>query len=203
MDCTSRRMQDEPLKLRFKGDRRYVHGSDVFSSVDRVVREHDSDAFVAQLAFRRVGRHDCELRWSKPSPTDSLVAQGRVKTGGRMRPFWVVETAAAVGDRYEFEEDRLTSTAIIDGESIELPERTSYSTIEEVIALTKRLNYTLSPDVDGKWVFGELKLTSSFPDDYLVIRISRTKEVGGRFSVNRINIDGNPIGDIRFIVGKP
>ncbi len=196
-------MQDETLKLRFKGDRRYVHGSDVFNAIDRVILGHDSSAFVAQLAFRRFARHDCELRWKQPPPADSVFAQGRVNVAGNLQPFWVVETTAEVGARYEFDEDGLLSASVVNGDAIELPEPTRHSTIEEVIALTKRLNYALTPDVDGKWVFGELKLNRSFPDDYRVIRIVRVNEMGGRFSVNRISIDGDAIGDIRFIVGKP
>ena len=92
---------------------------------------------------------------------------------------------------------------VIDDEQIVLEIRSAFSPIEELIALTKRLNYELTPDIDGKWVFGQMNLKCGLPDEYSQLRITRNCIVSGRFSVNDIKFDSKHVGDIRFIVGTP
>jgi hypothetical protein len=114
-----------------------------------------------------------------------------------------VESGRSALGRYEFDEDSLLAPAISNGEEIILRERSGYTPIEEIIALTKRLNYELTPDITGKWVFGQLNVNGPLPGDYSSLKICRTSEVVGRFSVNKIFIDDDAVGDIRFIVGEP
>jgi len=132
-----------------------------------------------------------------------LVAQGRASHADKDRSFWIVESQQPATGRYDFDEDSVVAPAVRDGEEIVLEKRSNYTPIEEVIALTKRLSYELSPDIDGKWVFGQLNLSCALPNDYSSLRISRVSEIAGRFSVNNIFVDNHNVGDIRFIVGSP
>ena len=102
-----------------------------------------------------------------------------------------------------YDEDGLVAPAVREGNTIALRGRSQFTPIEEIIALTKRLNYELTPDVDGKWLFGQLDLDDTLPEEYSSLQITRTNVVGTRFSVNTIEIDGARFGDIRFIVGSP
>jgi hypothetical protein len=118
---------------------------------------------------------------------------------------WIFETTNPVTSRRPFEEATLLAHAILgqDGCSARLPDRTGFSPIEEVIALTKYLNYAVSPMVNGKWVFGQLDLVEPLPKDYRELEIRLKSLLGGRFSVNEILADDRAIGIIRFIVGTP
>jgi len=196
-------VQSQKLNLKFKGDRTYIHGSDIFNDVDRVAGKNNDGCYLSHLAFRRFARRDCELLWVKPSPGKPLVAQGSVRHSDTDRPFWVVELHEPAAGRYEFDEAGLVAPAIRDREEIVLENRSIYTPIEEIIALTKRLNCELTPDVDGKWLFGQLNLSCALPSDYSSLRIRRVREVAGRFSLNDIIIDSNNVGNIRFIVGAP
>jgi len=196
-------VQNQKLNLKFKGDRTYIQGGDIFNAVERVARQDDDESYLSQLAFRRFARQDCDLFWTAPPQGTALIAQGRVCQSGTDRSFWVVETDEPATGRYEFDEASLVEPAVRNGEEIILKERSIHTPVEEVIALTKRLNYELTPDVDGKWVFGQLKLISALPNDYSSLRIRRVIEVAGRFSVNKIMVDDRDVGDIRFIVGAP
>ena len=196
-------VQSQKLNLKFKGDRTYIHGSDIYNAVDRVVGKDNDVCYLSHLAFRRFARRDCDLLWAKPPQGESLTAQGRVRHSDTDRPFWVVESSEPAAGRYDFDEASLVAPAVRDGEEIVLEKRSIYTPIEEVIALTKRLSYELTPDIDGKWVFGQLNLSCALPNDYSSLTIRRIREVAGRFSLNNIIIDNDDVGNIRFIVGAP
>lgn len=193
----------QQLNLKFKGDRTYMHGSDIYNVVDRLVRETDVASYISRLAFRRFARRDCDLLWDKPASNANLFAQGTASLSDGNRSFWVIESDRPAAGRYPFDEDSVVAPAVRHGEQIVLEKRSIYTPIEEIIALTKRLSYELMPDIDGKWVFGQLNLRCALPDEYRKLRITRKSEVAGRFSVNDIEIDDNQVGDIRFIVGAP
>lgn len=187
----------------FKGDRDYVHGTDVFNAVQAQAESNASEAFVSSLLFRRFARRDCDLFDARPEDASTLVAQGTIRRGTQDKRFWVAESDRSALGRQRYDESAITRDAEIDGVQIRCALRSSYTPIEEIIALTKRLVYFLAPKIDGKWVFGQLALTARLPDDYAVIVIKQNNLLANRFSANDIQIDGNTFGEIRFIVARP
>ena len=100
------------------------------------------------------------------------------------RTFWIVESLAPVTRRYRFDEALLVAPGVRDREEIVLEKRSIHTPIEQIIALTKRLNYELTPDIDGKWVFAQSNLNCALPDKYSSLRVRRVNEIADRFSVN-------------------
>ena len=119
-----------------------------------------------------------------------------------MQRFWIRETDEPVIDSYPFDEDAITSGAVLEAEIIRSGHANPYTVIENIIALTKKLNYALSPNINGKWLFGQIDLKKALPTEWDSIKIERTICVGTSFSRNRIVIDGGDCGEIRFIGGK-
>jgi hypothetical protein len=196
-------MDSRQLDLRFKGQRPYIQGPDIFNAATRILKDADTEAWVSMLAFHRFARLDCDLILAKPHADAPMVARGFANTSGGKRPFWIVESDREPGGRYPYDEDSINALASIEGATIHMKQRSSFSPMEEIVALTKTLSYALSPDVDGKWVFGQLNLQRALPHDYGRLVICRTREMAHRFSINRIVIDDLHAGDIRFIVGDP
>lgn len=196
-------MNGERLNVSFKGERDYIQGGDIFNAINERVGTMSPFGWVSHLAFRSFCRNDCELHWNNPGSEYQLVAQGTACFSDGDRQFWIIETDEEAAGRRPFDEDKLVAPALSEQNSIELRERSEYTPIEEVIALTKRLSYELASDVEGKWVFGQLDLKNPLPQEYSSLRISRTSIIGNRFSVNAIEINGAHLGDIRFIVGSP
>jgi len=191
------------LSVGFKGERSYIQGGDIFNAVADRLATDDPDAWVEHLAFRHFARRDCDLVWERPSETAVLIAQGRSGPPERKRPFWVIESTRDAVGRRPFDEDSIMDAAISAGKVIWLEQRSAHTLIEEIIALTKRLAYELTPDVDGKWVFGQIDLKGPLPDIYQRLRIEQKNLIAGRFSVNHISFDDAEIGSIRFITGAP
>ena len=196
-------MDRQRLHLKFKGDRTYVHGSDIYNVIDRIIRETDVESYLSHLAFRQFGRRDCDLVWENPASSARLIAQGSASVATGRKPFWVVESDRPVDGRYPFDEGSVVAPALRHGNRIVLEKRSTCTTIEEVIALTKRLCYELAPDIDGKWLFGQLRLRRALPDEYKKLEVNQTGEVARRFTVNEIVFDDVHVGDIRFIAGTP
>ena len=196
-------MDRQQLNLKFKGDRTYIQGGDIYNAVDRYVRETDAGAYISKLVFRTFARQECDLLWDRPASTETLIGQGIASHADSNQQFWIIESTRPAAGRYPYDEDSIVNPALSDGEQIILETRSVYSPIEEIIALTKRLSYELTPDIDGKWVYGQSNHCCSLPDEYSKLRITRKSAVPGRFSVNDIEIDANRVGDIRFIVGAP
>lgn len=196
-----------PLNLQFKGQRDYIHGTDVYNAIQSLAFHlTDSiEAFVSNLAFRRFAKNDCDLSLNQPDTNLDYVAKGKISDsqGQEIRHFWVLETERAPKGRYAFDEKKIVTTATIKDKEIALQGQTAYSPIEETIALTKTLHYHLMPEISGKWVFGQLDLVRPFSPIRHNLRVELISVKARRFSMNKIFEDDELTGDIRFIVGEP
>ena len=194
------------LSLSYKGDRAYIHGSDFFVALTEVATEvtGHSDAFVERLAFRCFASSACEVTTMQPADMSKVIGQARfyLPAGMRQVDVWLIKTDLVVTSRRPFDEHLLLAEASFNevGRTSCLPARSIYTPIEDVIALTKHLNYLVAPDVEGKWVFGQLDLVEPLIANYHQLEIQMKNTIAGRFSVNEIVIDGRIIGTIRFIV---
>lgn len=192
------------LKFEFKGERNYVHGSDIFNALSAIARQTFDGGFVTLIAFRNVARRQCVLAFEN-SASMTAVATGNIQAGdGQMHPFWLFEREEEVIGRYAFDEDVIVDRAEVStqGKSISLLPDGSVTPIEYVIALTKRLHYLLSPDIDGKWLFGQLNLDLPL-DAEGAVRVVQKSLLHGRMSVNEVWLGDARVGTIRFVVGKP
>lgn len=202
------------LVVGFKGQRNYIQGGDIFNALTEVVASlvQDEAAFVSWLAFRTFARASCSVMTEPPAVGDKLIAQARIEVDDPARqgqklfiPVWVIEDPEPIDDRRPFDEEKLLAPAILDVEnkSCTLLQRSIYTPIEDLIALTKHLHNVLYPEIDGKWLFAQLDLEIPLGNAYRQAAVILKSVVTGRFSVSDIVIDGRNIGTIRFIVGKP
>ncbi|MDP1859620.1 MAG: hypothetical protein Q8K82_13175 [Gemmatimonadaceae bacterium] len=189
----------------FKGARSYIQGGDVVNRLQDVTPDllGDPGLWVSSIAFRRFTHLDCRVS-ADPPDRERLVADVWVTgTTGTKTSLWLEETDAAPAGRYEFNEQAIIASATCEGEEITAPRADFCSAVELAIALTKELNYRLSPEPDGRWVFGQLSLTERLPAAFSQLRVRRRSAIPGRFSVNELWFDGRFVGTMRFIVGSP
>jgi hypothetical protein len=188
------------LTFMFKGERNYVQGGDVYNAIDEVI----GNDFIKKLVFKKFTHNHCMLVDQRPLEPHDIIAQCTIQDSPHHdKKAWVVESSEQVQDRYDFDEGIITNSASILKNSITLNVSTPYSTIEKMIALTKCLSYHLSPDINGKWVFGQLDLTQRLPQNFDNIVISRRTKPSTKFNTNEIIIDGKAYGTISFIAGTP
>jgi len=191
------------LVLGYKGQRDYLHGSDFYTVITQWAHAvYGAAAFVCRLSFRQISRGACVL--TTQAPAGSNVGNGQVMVSGVEVPFWLVETVEPIQDRYPYDEEAVVAALQVDVQAREavLPVVTA-TPIEEVIAVTKRLNNEVAPLTNGKWLFGQLHLEQPLTRDGRSLRIAMRSLLANRFSVNDIYYDDELIGNIRFVVGQP
>ena len=183
------------LHFQFKGERNYVHGSDLYNKVSLLLGD---DEYIKEISFRQVTNKNCYLK-NSAEVGDSVA--GIVKT--EKNQYVLVEATTSANGSYQFDGELLVKSANIKQSVISMQMQKTHSLIENIIAMTKKLNYSVNPDVDGKWLFGQLKLDQPFPSNISDITIESTRRIPNRFSENAITIDEIYYGKIIFIVGKP
>jgi len=189
------------IQLKYKGSRTYLHGSDIYNAIVQELLSR-LDGRLQKLVFKRFSRNQIELLLEMPENPENLIGNGVwVTPDGEKCRFWIRETDELVTESYPFDEDSIIDVAQLSGECVQSDHANQYSVIENIIALTKKLNYVLSPDVSGKWLFGQIDLKQRLPMEWSSIKIERTSCVGSSYSRNRIIIDRADYGDICFIGG--
>lgn len=191
--------------FQFKGDRHYLHGTDFYQHTQQLLSDTLVDYdFIKSIAFRNFTERQCRLSFIAPNDTDVVPCSGKaVLETGKLQPFWWIETDEAVLEHYPYAEQQVIDGCQIVDRSIQLahPNVQHYSVIETIVALTKHLHYDIDPDVDGKWVFGQLNLVQPLPLTSKSVQIGIKNWIPKRFSVSDIQLDGQRLGTIRFIVG--
>ena len=189
-------------EFKFKGERTYIHGTDLFLSVSEFLGQRKV-GYLKELSFRLFGNKQCAIQFSLPdSSSVRVISQGRwhdIEDEVDVK-FWVVEQEDCVSERYEFNEDALCSGAEIDEEKILWEFNLAFSMIENIVALTKKFHNAKLPLTAGKWVFGQIVLNERLPERCDRIKIENYQNIKDRFSRNRIVLDGKHVGEIRFIV---
>lgn len=183
------------INFKYKADRKYVHGSDIYNIISELLGENE---YIIDISFRLFTQKNCVLK-KNIEASDKVISI--IKTN--QSKYVLVQTETNVSESYHFDEDNLVSHSLITDNNISMEIDKKYTLIENVIALTKKLNYFIDPIISGKWVFGQLKLLSHLPAQVGSIKISSTRRITNRFSENEIILDGISYGKIIFIVGTP
>ena len=189
-------MKVHTLDLKFKGERRYLHGSDLFNAVNEFVRSTKSQQ-VKKIVFRRFATLQPYLIFDDPPVNKESFGSGTLFDGTK---FFLLESDHRVTNSYPFDETAITRGAALSGSTIFGVGAKQYSTIENIIALTKALSYSQHSPVSGKWVFSQLDLLVPLPKDVSQYLIKQKKMFDGKFSVNEVCLDNHNVGAIRFMV---
>ena len=198
-------MRTDRLHIDFKGNRRYLHGTDLF------------DALVALNGGSSGGRL-ADVRMSFYRPITHCVEAVRMQHGSvaELRPAALFESRVdgepavwalrerpgeAVSGRRPYDEEGVAAGAVVTGRSISQVQPTPYTFIERVVALHKRLLNQLHEAGGAKWWFGRIEL-KKVPPASATLRLEVETELGGRLIKSSIEADGQRVGSIYFSEGK-
>lgn len=191
----------------FKGDRTYVHGTDMLNTF---IREAHLPAEFHQapldFTIHKIARHKLILVF--PDSVSSNLephANLYVSAGDSRLRYAYVESDQAVDCRYEYDEDSIVRAAdySVEAKEIALSNFDNYTTIEKIVALNKGLLQRLFPGAPGKWYFTRIRLSSIvWLNDNATggkpIRLAFRKNFNFKLTASRIFIDGNEVGEINF-----
>jgi hypothetical protein len=200
-------MQSNPLEFRFKGDRDYIHGTDMFNALvgvhpAKILRE----VHFSIHGFVRTPH--CEVYQTDLKETVATLEHIKVRAsfdlGGVAQ--WVVlkESSLAPSSpvkRYEYPEDRISSLCDIQDYSVALNRESPFTFIETVVSMNKHMHEKLFANAMGKWIFTGIDLRDGCDARKgLALRLGR--DVTFRLTRAEIVHNGQAIGNLFFSLVK-
>ena len=146
------------LDFCFKGSRKYVHGTDVFTEIT----ERYNNVKNIDIAFHGITINNMTFSTERQEEKEVKVTFRCLHNNDKIKLFGV-ENDTNITCRYEYFEEKIVDNSAVNvsEESIKLNMPTEYSFIEHIVAMNKALLEKLYSDANGKWYFTRLQLNEN------------------------------------------
>ena len=160
---------EKEIVFSFKGNRDYIHGTDIFDKILDTVgvlfKEYPNKmkgSFHQPLesnAILRIYDDAGELH------LENLNALFSFQLKNSSYHACLTEVNSQITSSYEYDEKRVLDKMIIERETARMVAKSSYTYIEQMVAMTKKLHLTLYPDVAPKWLFTKIEIQDAILAD--------------------------------------
>lgn len=201
-------MNKKVLKFKYKGNRNYVHGTDIINETIKHLNYlgYFPDSF--EISFKNLVRTDLEIcvfniddDIGENLMNEDVLAFATFKFAKKTYTILYKKTEKEIKSSYPFSEDKIIKQTILNQEkkSITYLSKNNYTIIELIVAMNKHLLTKLNPNESGKWFFGKLKLEKNIlAEKFSEIQITLIKNIGVRYTQSLIKFDGSNVGFIYF-----
>jgi len=194
MTDSARHPCDELVTL-FKGNRTYVHSTDLLASLEAEAgRRLGAGAWVCHLTIRRPMTREVEA-WFEP-PADAFGAFLLQGPSGALRG-WLTESIRPITRRVPYDEDALLASVRFEGDAAVLPGAVAgFTRFEQMVTLWKAL---ATRQVPGPWTLAQVDLDGPLPPaGPLEVQYPRT--IDGRLKLGVLSLAGSVLGTCRAIL---
>lgn len=197
--------QTLPLELTFRGERTYLHGTDLYQGILAALGDTAPPGPVS-LTFHSLLKNQPDLifgaedlRQLREDPT----FRGELRLGSRdaLVHAALMESTRPVTLRRPCNEVDVTTTAVVDeaGKFASIHEPQTGCPIEQVVFLNKHLHLHLLPHLSPKWLFARLELTTPLPQQSpRSLKVVLKQVLGNRFTRSEVLFDDLRVGHISF-----
>lgn len=192
------------LDLRFKGDRDYLHGTDMYDAILRgLIERSGCDEYAGYLSFHQFAKRQCDMYVSRIADKvvvpEERVCEGRFSGPAGDCSVWLVQTEQPVDRRYPYDEDAICLNAVLRDNAVRLTGVLTFTPIEIIVALTKYLHNRLFPLPNHRWIFGKLEFTRLlFASDSGNIDVILRTNLHNRITKSEVRIHDQSFGHIFF-----
>jgi len=198
-------LTEKIIDFKFKGNRSYVHGTDIYDSMLLTAREYFGEYPTQMIcSFHSLLRNQgiCRIYEGKmPLGDDQVYAFSNIFI--KTQPFQesIIDSDRPILSSYEYDEEEVTESIEVVKETARMLVKSTYTYIEQIVALTKKLHITLYPDAPGKWLLSKIKIEKMidpaiYPGHTIII--DAEKKFHYRLTQCAISLDDKPIGNIWF-----
>ena len=192
----------ENLDFCFKGDRTYLHGTDMYDKiVSEILKKDGRISGAVAMSIHETTNSKVNLIFDEMQPDKNYVAQFKYVHDDKDKVAYLVSNSNKVECRYPYNESKVSSNAVLDlpKSKIDLDLNIkNYSCIEYLVALNKHLLLNLYKNVKGKWFFTKLDIKNSLPQHPKKISLEVTKNMRYKLVRSDIKIDNEFWGQIYF-----
>ena len=196
-------MEAFTLDFKFKGDRNYIHGTDIYIKITQYLSKAYKPADI-DLSFHKVVKNNLIAELYSINEADSTITNPvsvfKFNDNGNRYIIKLTETSGIVKERYEYDEDKLVESAIFkeDEKSITLHSSSYYTNIEKVVALNKALLNKLFFDA-GKWYFTRITINTDINAEAAeTIKLQLINNIGSKITKTKIFFDEREKGYLYF-----
>jgi hypothetical protein len=158
------------------------------------------------MAFHRVAEKpltawiaDFSGRTDKP---EGCVAEMHVTGGDPQVSIWFTQRDGEVGCRYPYDEEAVLRDCTIRGARVAASGAPDNAAIEVLVAMTKRLHYTLLAPTKGRWLFTRLDVSRLLQqNDREAMSVTMIGTPRETLTRSEITVGGGPLGSIFFSAG--
>lgn len=191
------------LSLCYKGDRDYLHGTDILNQALRWLESEAVGVEVRDIdfAFHRVARQGLTVTLGAVPVGMSAAAICAFSARGERGRAYLWENGEPVGCRNEYREEEVLRGLEIDGErnGCTLRGDHGYTEIETWVAMVKALHHAAFPRERVRWLFVRGQFSSYAARSGASERGARlVSAVGTQFTRCAVTLDGAKAGDIYF-----
>jgi hypothetical protein len=196
-------MLEKQLTLKFKGERNYLHGTDMYNEILTWLKIEKHEVEDIDFAFHFLAKRQLKAILFPLTESIIPVAVCTFTSGGVRESVSLFETDHPVMERYPYKEDEIVSQKEIDLTQKKgiLRGEMTYSDIEVWVAMTKSLHQKVYAQLKGKWLF----VRGRFPE-YLSHSPAKERTIVIAASFNdkltrtEVFFDGVKSGEIYFSI---
>ncbi|AFJ43282.1 hypothetical protein [Francisella orientalis] len=191
-------MTKKKLNFCFKGSRDYIHGTDIFNELKNCFNDSlNYENTMLDLSFHGIAKKKLDI--VEDNATDAKVVVKFYDTNDDKKTYYLVENKDDIVCRYDYAENKIVELSKIDLDlgKINLNKDTSYSLIENIVALNKSLLENMFKEAFGKWYFTRLQL-KKIPLNYYLIRLEFKSNFNFKLTKTEIFLDNESLGFIYF-----
>jgi hypothetical protein len=198
-------LHQKEIPFKFKGNRDYVHGTDIFDNVLKNVRfflkryptkiNGSFHRLLKSNGILRIYNHD------EAVDRENLFSLFYILQENASFLITITSSDSAIASSYQYDEDDVLQNLVIDNGSVTMLAKSSYTYIEQIVAMTKKLHLTYYPNAKKNWLFTKIEINdlvnpSLYPNHQLLIKA--IKNFHYKLTQNAIFLDDNLVGNIWF-----
>jgi len=195
--------ESTPIYFCFKGERDYVHGTDIFNKTMLAVAQYGFEQ--VDLVIRGVARHNMDLYPEANAPFDQAAnVTISLNTGNERMGLVLLENKERIQCRYAYPEHEIIRAAKLDKDKkeITLNNFPGHTLIEKIVALNKGLLSGLYPEAPGKWYFTRVKISAyklfGLQGDHVKLHLSLKQNLQFKLTNTMFYINDQLAGNIYF-----
>jgi hypothetical protein len=189
------------LDFCFKGERDYVHGSDIFNKLSDILHSSEIDNRSIDFSIHGISRSNITILTEKPADLTgikfALKYAGENDSKGCL---YGVENDRKIDCRYAYPEEIIVEK-IESSENefeAELYENSSFTFIENLLVLNKFLVNRIISNENGKWYFTKLQLKKTVSNDFLPLKLVFKNNFNYKFTKTEIFVNSESVGFVYF-----
>ena len=193
------------VPFRFKGKRSYVHGTDIYDSMLEMVLDYFGEypdsvkgSFHGLLENNGIFRI---YESGEPLGDEQLFAFFTIVMKSKTYQIALLSAETPISSSYEYDKQKVLENMLIKDETITMQFKSTYTYMEQIVSMTKKLHMTIYPGAKGKWLFTKIHINNAvdsalYPGKLLSVQAERNFQ--NKLTRCSIKLDDQPVGSIFF-----